>query len=149
MAASASWYGQGILGSWSSTSARRIDWDADTIKTSLHTSSYTPNPDSNDFWDDATNEITGTGYTGDGFTHTTSAVSLDTASNEVRLDANDAAWASAAFTARLSVTYKDTGTNSTSPLICYLDFGADETVSGPGTFTITWDSTGIAKLVYA
>lgn len=78
-------------------------------------------------------------------TLTTSAATYDTTSDQIRIDASDAQWTSASFTARIAVVYKDTGTNSTSPLIIYVDFGGDETVSS-GTFTIQWDSTGIGYI---
>jgi hypothetical protein len=150
MAVSAYVYGCHLQGQYGTTSARRVDWDANTIRSTLHTSSYTPNKDTDDFFDDATNEITGTGYTAYGVNLTTSAVSLDSATHQVRLDANDAQWASAAFSAALAVQSKDAGgADSADPLICYLDFGGTESVSGPGTFTITWASEGIIVLDYA
>ena len=41
-----------------------IDLDTDTIKIALCTSSYTPNIDTHDFFDDITNELsTASGYT--------------------------------------------------------------------------------------
>jgi hypothetical protein len=147
MAVTAFAYGQGLVGQYGTTSARRVDWDADTIKTALHTSGYTQNIDSDDFFNDAVSEITGTGYTAGGFTHTTSAVSLDSGSDTVRLDADDAAWTSASFSADNATVYKDTGNSTTAPLMAYVDFGATETVSS-GTFTIQWDSTGVIVLDY-
>lgn len=45
-----------------------IDIDTDTIKCALTTSSYTPNLDTHDRFDDVTNEVTGTGYTAGGAT---------------------------------------------------------------------------------
>jgi hypothetical protein len=128
--------------------ANPIDWDTDTIKVALTTSSWVPDQDTHDFFNDVTNEITGTGYSAGGVTLTCSAPTYDTASNEVRMDAADASWSSASFTARYAVVYKSTGTASTSPLICYVDFGADQTVSA-GTFTITWDATGVWKVTVA
>lgn len=118
------------------------DWDTDTIKCSLHTSTYVPSMDADDFWNDATNEISGTGYSTGGVTLTTSAATYDTASDQIRIDANDAQWTSSSFTARVAVVYKSTGVAGTSPLIIYVDFGGDETVAS-GTFTIQWDTTGV------
>lgn len=121
------------------------DWDTDTIKVSLHTSTYTPAQDTDDFWNDATNELSATGYTAGGLTITTPTVTYDTASNEIRLDCDDPSWSSATWTtAREAVAYKSTGTSSTSPLIGYIDFGADQSVSS-GTFTITLNSSGMFK----
>lgn len=148
MAVTAFWFGEALLGQFSSTSARRVDWDADTIKVSLHTSTYTPNQDTHNFYDDLTNEVAnGNGYTTGGQAITTSAPTYDTASNTVRLDATDPSWTSASFTARYAVIYKDTGVAGTSPLLGYVDFGGNETVTS-GTFTIQWDSTdGVLRVV--
>lgn len=149
MAVTAKWYGEGLLGQYSATAARRVDWDTDTIKVSLHTSTYTPDQDAHNFYDDLTNEVpNGSGYTTGGTAITTSTPTYDTGTNEVRLDATDAQWTSASFTARYAVIYKDTGVAGTSPLLGYVDFGGDETVSS-GTFTITWDSTGVLKITAA
>lgn len=149
MAVTSKWYGLGLLGQYSSTAARRVDWDADAITVSLHTSGYTPDQDAHDFWNDATNEISGTGYSTPGLALTTTAPSYDTGTNEMRLDANDAQWTSASFTARIAVVYSNTaGATSTDPLLTYVDFGGDETVAS-GTFTIQWDATGVAKITAA
>jgi hypothetical protein len=120
-----------------------VDWDTDTLKVSLHTSAYTPAETTHDFFNDVTSEISGTGYTTGGQTLTSTTVT--SSSNVVSLDAADASWTSASFTARYAVVRKDTGNSSTSPLIAYVDFGGDETVSS-GTFSIVWDSTGVATI---
>lgn len=147
MAVTMQHYGQGLLGLWSATAARRIDVVGDTIKVSLHTSTYTVNPDTDDFWNDATNEVSGTGYTTGGATLGSKTLTLDTATDEVRFDAADTSWTTASFTARTAVIYKDTGTASTSPLMGYVAFGGDETVSS-GTFQITYAATGVLILDY-
>jgi hypothetical protein len=123
-----------------------VDWAADTIKCSLHTVTYVPDQDANDFFNDATNEITGTGYTAGGVALGSKTVTYDTGTNQVRLDAADASWSGATFTARIAVNYKDTaGASSTDPLLTYVDFGADESVAS-GTFSIVWDATGVARV---
>lgn len=139
----AKWYGVPLKNLLNG--ANLWDWDTDTIKISLHTSTYTPDLDTHDFWNDATNEISGTGYTTGGATLTTSAATYDTASDQVRIDATDPQWTTASFTARIAVIYKSTGVSSTSPLIIYIDFGGDETVTS-GTFMIQFDSTGIGYI---
>ena len=120
-----------------------VDFDTDTIKVSLHTSTYTPNQDTDDFFNDATNEVTGTGYTAGGITLTSPTVSYDTASDQVRLDAADVSWTTSTITARYAVVYKSTGTSSTSSLICYFDFGSNQSTTA-GTFAIQWATDGIA-----
>lgn len=147
MAVTAKFYGLPIRDQYGGTagSSTPVSWVSDTIKVALTTSSYTPAQDTDDFFDDVTNEITGTGYTAGGATLGSKTCTYDTTSNEVRLDAADTQWTTASFTARNGVVYKSTGTASTSPLVSYIDFGGDETVSS-GTFTIQWDSTGVAKI---
>ena len=124
-----------------------LDWDTNTIKVSLHTSSYTPDRDADNYFDDATSEVAnGNGYTSGGQAITTPTVTFDTATDETRLDADDPAWPASSFTARTAVWYKvKGGASSADPLIGYLPFGSDVTVSS-GTLTIACDSTGHFKL---
>jgi hypothetical protein len=143
MAVTAKMYGVPVKNQYDGTAV--VDFDTDTIKCSLHTVSYVPAQDTDDFWNDATNEISGTGYSTGGVTLATPDATYDTATNEIRLDAGDAQWTTATFTARIAVVYKSTGTAATSPLISWVDFGADVSVTA-STFTITWDATGIAKI---
>lgn len=119
--------------------------DGDTIKCALVTSTYTADVDAHDFFDDITNEVSGTGYTAGGATLASVTVSADNTDNEGVFDAADTSWTTATITARGAVIYKSTGTASTSPLICYIDFGADK-VSTAGTFLITWAAEGIINL---
>jgi hypothetical protein len=127
---------------------KEVDWDTDTIKVALTTSSYTPNQDTHDYFNDVTNEVTGTGYTAGGNTLASKTITYDDANNVIILDAADSTWASSTITARYAVVYASTGTASTSPLIGYVDFGSDQS-STNGNFTITWDSTGIVRVTVA
>lgn len=122
-----------------------IDLNTDTIKVALVTSSYTPDQDAHDFFDDVTNEVSGSGYTAGGATLANLAVTADNTDNEGVFDADDVTWSSSTITARGAVIYKSTGTASSSPLICYIDFGEDK-VSSAGNFTITWNAEGIINL---
>jgi hypothetical protein len=143
MPVTANWYGLGLRDQWNTTAANRIDYLTDTIKNSLHTVTYVPAQDTDDFFNDATNEITGTGYTAGGVTLASKTLTYDTGTNETRLDAADPQWTSASFTARIAVFYKDTAVATTSHLISFVNFGGDETVSS-GTFTIQLASNGFA-----
>jgi len=127
---------------------KEVDWDTDTIKVALTTSSYTPNQDTHDYFNDVTNEVSGTGYTAGGNTLGSKTITYDDANNVIVLDAADTTWASSTITARYAVVYASTGTASTSPLIGYVDFGSDQS-STNGNFTITWDSTGIVRVTVA
>lgn len=122
-----------------------IDLDTDTIKVALVTSTYTPDQDAHDFFNDVTNEVSGTGYTAGGSALTTKAVTADNTDNEGVFDADDVSWTTSTITARGAVLYKDTGVSSTSALIAYLDFGSDK-ISTAGTFTISWNAEGILNL---
>lgn len=122
-----------------------IDLDTDAIKVALVTSSYTPNIDTHDNFDDITNEVSGTGYTAGGATLGSVTVTVDNTDDEGVFDAADTSWASSSITARGAVIYKSTGTASTSKLICYVDFGSDVT-STNSTFSIVWNSEGILNL---
>lgn len=143
--ATAVWYGVPVRNMYDGTDP--IDWNTDTIKVSLHDSTYTPDKDSHDYFNDATNELaTAGGYTAGGQQITTPTVTYDSATDEIRLDHDNPSWGSASFTARTAVWYKAKGgASSADPLIGYLPFGSDVTVAS-GTFSIAIDSTGAFKL---
>jgi hypothetical protein len=125
--------------------AKDVDLDADTLKCTLHTSTYTPNQDTHEFASSLSNEVTGTGYTAGGVTLTTVAQNVGT-TLVWAWDADDVSWATSTITARYAVLSDTTpGTAATNPLISYVDFGADVPSSG-GTFQITWDAAGIGKV---
>lgn len=129
---------------------KEVDYDTDTIKVMLVSSSYTPNQDTHDYLDDVVgNEVTGTGYTAGGATLASKTVNYDSTNNVVVLDAADVTWASSTITARYAVLYSDAGaSNALKVLIGYVDFGSDQS-STNGNFTVTWDSTGIVRLTVA
>jgi len=111
-----------------------IDFDTDTFKIMLVTSSYTPNKDTHTKRSNVTNEITGTGYTSGGTT-TTVTVTNDTANDRIDIDFSDVSWTSATLTAAAAVIYKSTGTAASDNLVAYLDF-AGNMISTNGTFTV-------------
>jgi hypothetical protein len=143
--ATAAVYGNHLLGEYSATAARRVDWVTDTIKCTLHTATYAPNQDTHTFASDLTNELaTGGGYTAGGVTLASKTTAYDSATNQTRLDAADVSWAGMSNTFRYAVVWKDTGTAATSPLIGFVDLGAT-TITGT-TFSIQWDPTGVVVL---
>lgn len=125
---------------------KEIDWDTDTIKVMLCTSSYTPNQQTHNYKDDVTNEITGTGYTTGGATLSGKTSTVNTLTTNY--DASDVSWTTATITFRYAVIYVDTGVAGTSPLIGYVDFGADQVIS-VATATIQWSASGIFTLTVA
>ena len=83
-----------------------IDFDTDTFKAMLVTSSYTPNKDTHEFRDDVTNEVAATGgYTAGGVT-SACTVTKDTANDKVTLQFAAVSWAASTITARALVIYK-------------------------------------------
>lgn len=146
MAPSTTWYRTPFKNVYDGTANGAVDWNTDTIKIALLDNTHTPTPDTHDFFNDVeADEISGTGYTAGGGTLTNPTVTVDGATDEIRLDADDETWTSASFTAAYGVIYKDAGgATSADPLIAIIDFDGDQTVSS-GTFTITPDSTGYIK----
>ncbi len=122
---------------------KQIDLDSDTIKCALTTSSYTPDQDAHDFFNDVTNEVSGTGYTAGGATLGSKSVTYTGATNVFMFDAADPTWTTSTITARTAVVYDaQTGVASTSPLICYFQSDADVSTTA-GTFTVQFATAGI------
>lgn len=135
--------GSDTTGSSTAGSARVVDFDTDTIKVMLCTSSYVPSASGHACKNSVTNEVTGGNYTAGGNTLTSPTVTLT--SGTVTFDAADTVWtahASGFVNARYAVIYKDTGTAATSTLIAYVDFGVDKTNVG-GDFSLVFNAAGI------
>ena len=110
------------------------DISDDTFKVALVTSSYSPDKDTHEHFDDITNEVSGTGYSAGGNT-VTGTLTLSTANDRLTLEFASTSWTSATITARGAVYYSSTGTASTSTLIAFNDFGSDVVV-GAGTLAL-------------
>jgi hypothetical protein len=122
---------------------KEIDLDSDTIRVALLADTYTPDQDAHNYFDDVSaHEITGTGYTAGGAALTSKVVNYDSATNIFSFDAANTSWSASTITARYAVVYDDTGVDSTSALIGYVDFG--ENISSTNAiFQITWAAAGI------
>lgn len=143
MAVTHLWYGLSFV----TMANKEADWDSDTVKTMLTTSTYVPNQDTHKYKSDVTNEITGTNYSAGGTTISPLTSAYTGGTNTWNLDGADAAWTSASFTCRIAPTYDGTpGTDATRPLLSYVDMGADQTVSS-ANFTIQWNASGIVQVV--
>ena len=139
MAVSAKVFGPFLL----SLASKEMNLASDTLKCSLHTSSMAPNQDTWRYKSDLTNEVTGTGYTAGGVTLTGVTLTYDGASNTLKLDSNDPAWASSTITAKFAVFYDATpSTDATRPLIAYVDLDGNIS-STNSTFTVQLDANGI------
>lgn len=137
-------YYSAIKGQWDGTANSVFDLDTDTIKVSAHTNTYSPNQDTHDFFDDVTNEVTGTNYTAGG--ETLGTVTVTRSTGTVTFDAADVTWtqhASGFSTARKFVVYRSTGTAGTSRLFSVVT--ADNDVGNvTGNLTLSWNASGIA-----
>lgn len=122
-----------------------VNYLTGTVKLPLVADTYTPNRDTDDFWNDAQgSEIAnGSGYTTGGETMAGKTITYDSASDQVRWDANDVTWTfTASKTWRYAPMYIDTaGAASTDPLYSLLSWDSNQTVST--AYTLQWDAAGI------
>jgi hypothetical protein len=137
--------GNDTTGGSTANAARVVDFDTDTIKVMLTTSTYTPSATGHAAKNSVTNEVSGTNYTAGGATLGT--VSVVDSTGTITFDAADVTWTQNAggfSTARYAVIYKDTGTAATSTLIGWIDFGADKG-NVAGDLTIQWGGSGVCQ----
>jgi hypothetical protein len=132
---------------FTSTFNKEADWNTDTVKCMLTTSTYVPNQDTHQYKSSVTNEVTGTNYTATGTTLTTPAFAYNTGTNVWSFDTDDAVWTTATITGiRIAVVYDSTpASDATRPLLSYVDMGGDQTVSA-ANFTVQWAAAGIATV---
>lgn len=94
----------------------------------------------------ATNEVSGTGYTGGGQALT--GVTLTLSSGVAILSANNPSWTSATFTAASGQLYDASDTVGPNRTIAVFDFGGAQSVSA-GTFTVQFpaatSTTGLVR----
>ncbi len=108
-----------------------IDFDTDSFKVMLLTSSASPNKDTWAKRSDVTNEVSGTGYTAGGAAVTVTVGSVDTANDRVDVSLGGYTWTTATITARYAVYYKARGgASSADELVVVIDFGSDKTSTG-------------------
>jgi hypothetical protein len=133
----------------SSLVAGEIDFVGATAKAALTSNTYVPNQDTHQYFDDVTNEVSGSGYTAGGVTLSSKTAAYSSGTNTLTLDAADPTWATVSIAEiRYVVFYIDTGTPATSPLISYMDFEANYAPSAQ-SFTVTIPGTGIVTLTVA
>ena len=139
--------GDDTTGSSAANAARVIDFDNNTLKIMLCTSSYAPNVATQACVNSVTNEVSGAGYTAGGITLTGCTLTL--VGGTVTFDANDVTWFESVggFTdARYAVIYKDTGTANTSTLFAYIDLISNKGNSD-ADLVIQMNALGIATWV--
>jgi hypothetical protein len=117
-----------------------IDFDTDTFKVMLVTSTYSPNKDTHTKRSDVTNEVGASGTYASGGSASVCTVTNDTANDRITMAFASVNWTTATITARAAVIYKSRGgASSADELVAYVDFGADIT-STADTFTVTFSS---------
>lgn len=122
---------------------KEVNLLADTIKVMLTTSGYTPDQDVDDYKNDVTNEVVGTGYIATGVQIANDTFTYTAGTNLWTYDGDDVSWAAATITARTAVIYDSTpATDATRPLIAYQQSDAD-IISTAGTFSVVWNAAGI------
>ena len=142
------WYGLGLL----AVVNRSVDVVADTLLVTLHGSAYTPSRTADQYFTSATAELaTANGYTAGGQALASKSIVFTAATGKVQLRAAPTQWTVSANSIgpfRYAVVRKSTGAAATDPLVCYVDFLADQTSSGAGApVDINWDATdGFADL---
>lgn len=120
-------------------SVGNIDFDTDTFKMMLVTSTYAASK-SHAKRSDITNEVSGTGYTAGGNAAACTVAATDNVNNDVEITFSITSWTSATITARAGVIYKSRGgLASADELVGYVDFTSD-TTSTNGTFAVTISS---------
>lgn len=119
------------------------DWDSNTMKLLLFTSSASFNKDTTDFLDDVrAQEETGTNWAADGQTLSGCTVNIDTTNDEVEVRATDVSVGSVTLDdGKFFGVFNFTpGTDATRPIICY---GSFDTALAPqgGTLLIDFNAT--------
>lgn len=118
-----------------------------TLKAMLAGSGFTFDKDVHNFRDDVTSEVTGTGYTAGGITLSGVTITQDTASDRVKLDANDADFGTLTVSGITQiVVYISTGSAATDRIVSVHTF----TASSPSgvNFTYQWHANGIGYVTY-
>lgn len=127
--------------------SRQIDLDGISCYCAIVANAYTPDQNLHDFFDDITNEVSGTGYTAGGNNGANPIVSMSGA-GLITFDSDDPAqWAQDAggFTnGRRFILYDRTGgSDAVRRLIAYSDAEAADFGNVAGPLTLQMDAAGI------
>lgn len=143
MAVTAKWFAHGLDHLFD----KQVGWGSGyAVKCALLSSSFTPANNEAHWADVVGYEISGAGYAAVALT--TMIRSIGTLTKFTLNADSPIQWTSATFAARYAVFYLDTGNTATSPVLFYIDFGAEQSVTN-GTFQITKDASDHwTKLTY-
>lgn len=120
-----------------------INFEGDTIKLAPMATSFTPNYTTQSFWSDVSSSLASGASA---ITLTSVTFNIDTGNSRVELDAADISESNQTFTSDKFVIYKDTGTPSTSPLICCIAYTEGTLAPVDGTFAITVNAEGFFSI---
>ena len=127
-----------------------VNWETDTVKVAL-TNNYffdATRQDTEDFWVDVEGfEVSPSGtYVAGGAALTTAAPTYNDALNAVLLSATaNVVWTGATITATGAIIYKDTGVNTTSPLLAHINFNGSKAATD-GSFTLDFTTNPVIKI---
>ncbi len=124
---------------------KEVDWDSDAVKVLLLDDTYAPNRNTHRYLSDITGEITGTNYTAGGVTLSGKSVSYDAAYAATILTAANPVWSTLTATFRYAVFYVSTGSPSTSPLLCYVDYEENRSIVAQN-LTLVLPSAGLIQI---
>src|SRR5262245_7653101 len=111
-------------------------YEAEDNKGALISNSATPNFDTHDFFNDLTNEVTGTNWASGGVALT--GTELTISGGVLTFDATDVSVATTTIdNARAYVHYTNVGSAGTDQLLYLINFGGDASTVA-GTFSIVW-----------
>lgn len=112
------------------------------VKVLMATDSYTPDFNADNFRDDVTNEVTGTGYTAGGVVIT--STELTVATGVLTYDAADASWSSSTISNAMAAVgyFARGGASSADELVFLSDFVTAASTTN-GTFLVQWNASGI------
>jgi len=142
MTSTAYFYGHSVVQAF----LGNIKFTDGNVKVALCTADYAPDQDAHTFFSDITNEVssTGTGYTAGGKVITSPNITYDT-NNIAIFDCDDVIWTTSTIEARYAIIYYYTGDNTTSPLLAYYDFGANQN-SSAADFQLRFNANGILRI---
>ena len=140
-------WGANILGGEASGDVGMTDYLTNSIRMTLHTTTWTPNLDTNEAFADATNELgTANGYTANGVALATKTVSYNATRNLTTFSADDFSWTAsgAGLTFRYVVGHDDTVTVGPpiKPLIGVMD-DTGVTLAAGSTYTVDITASGL------
>lgn len=138
-------YYSALLGQWNGLANAVFDLDTDDVRVAATTNTYTPNQDTHDFFDDVTNEVSGSNYP-NGTNNTLQSPTLTRSTGTVTFDAADVVWlqhATGFSNARKFVLRKHNATAGNARLFSVVTADAD-VGNVTGDLTLAWHTSGIA-----